>query len=102
MMGAVINIGAVGEGTMIDMGAVLWTCKSLARTATLVPALFLLVLLSLHLLRQLSLRITSLAGANAVVIEGIRVEGAVVAAGAVVVEDVPANAVVAGCPARVM
>ncbi len=33
------------------------------------------------------------------VIEGIRVgEGAVVAAGAVVVEDVPANTVVAGCP----
>ncbi len=39
-------------------------------------------------------------GANAVVIEGIRVgEGAVVAAGAVVVEDVPAT-VVAGCPAQ--
>ena len=42
-------------------------------------------------------------GANAVVIEGVRVgQGAVVAAGAVVVEDVPAGAVVAGCPARVV
>lgn len=42
-------------------------------------------------------------GANAVVIEGCHVgEGAVVAAGAVVVEDVPAGAVVAGCPARVI
>ena len=35
-------------------------------------------------------------GANAVVLEGVRVgEGAVVAAGAVVVEDVPAHTVVA-------
>ena len=42
-------------------------------------------------------------GANAVVIEGVRVgEGAVVAAGAVVVDDVPAGAVVAGCPAKVI
>ena len=42
-------------------------------------------------------------GANAVVLEGVRVgRGAVVAAGAVVVEDVPENAVVAGVPARVI
>ena len=44
-----------------------------------------------------------LVGANAVVIEGVHVsKGAVVAAGAVVIEDVPENAVVAGCPARVI
>ena len=44
-----------------------------------------------------------LIGANAVVIEGVRIgRGAVVAAGAVVVSDVPENAVVAGCPARVI
>ena len=44
-----------------------------------------------------------LVGANAVVIEGVRVgRGAVVAAGAVVVEDVPPDAVVAGCPARII
>ena len=44
-----------------------------------------------------------LIGANAVVIEGVHVgENAVVAAGAVVVDDVPANMVVAGCPARVI
>ena len=44
-----------------------------------------------------------LLGANSVVIEGCRVgKGAVVAAGAVVTEDVPAGAVVAGCPARVI
>ena len=44
-----------------------------------------------------------LVGANAVVIEGIRVgRGAVVAAGAVVTRDVPEDAVVAGCPARIV
>ena len=42
-------------------------------------------------------------GANAVVIEGIHVgEGAVVAAGSVVINDVPAGAVVAGVPARII
>ena len=42
-------------------------------------------------------------GANAVVIEGIHIgRGAVVAAGAVVIEDVPENAVVAGSPARIV
>ena len=36
-------------------------------------------------------------------IEGVHVgKGSVVAAGAVVIEDVPENVVVAGCPARVI
>jgi len=44
-----------------------------------------------------------LVGANAVILEGVRVgEGAVVAAGAVVTEDVPPRTVVAGVPARVI
>jgi len=44
-----------------------------------------------------------LIGANAVVLEGVKIgEGAVVAAGAVVIEDVPPYTVVAGTPARVI
>ena len=44
-----------------------------------------------------------LVGANAVVLEGVHIgKNAVVAAGAVVTEDVPENAVVAGAPARVL
>ena len=44
-----------------------------------------------------------LIGANAVILEGVRVgRGAVVAAGAVVVADVPENTVVAGVPARII
>jgi tetrahydrodipicolinate N-acetyltransferase len=42
-------------------------------------------------------------GANAVVLEGVRIgKGSVVAAGAVVTKDVPPNVVVAGTPARVI
>ncbi|MGA9289777.1 MAG: DapH/DapD/GlmU-related protein, partial [Anaerobacillus sp.] len=42
-------------------------------------------------------------GANAVVLEGVKVgKGAVVAAGAIVTEDVPEYSLVAGTPARVL
>ena len=42
-------------------------------------------------------------GANAVVLEGVRVgKGSVVAAGAVVTENVPENVVVAGMPAKII
>ncbi|HRX27073.1 MAG TPA: DapH/DapD/GlmU-related protein, partial [Aminivibrio sp.] len=44
-----------------------------------------------------------LVGANAVILEGVRVgAGAVVAAGAMVTKDVPPRTVVAGSPARVV
>jgi len=44
-----------------------------------------------------------LIGANAVILEGIKVgNNAVVAAGSVVVEDVPEGVVVAGTPARII
>jgi len=44
-----------------------------------------------------------LIGANAVILEGVKVgKDAVVAAGSVVTEDVPAGSVVAGTPARVI
>ena len=73
MMGAVINIGAVvGKGTMIDMGAVLGGRATVGDRC--------------HI------------GAGAV-LAGV-VEPA--SAGAVVIEDVPENAVVAGSPARVI
>ena len=44
-----------------------------------------------------------LIGANAVILEGVHVgKGAIVAAGAIVTQDVPAGAVVAGTPAKVI
>ena len=104
MMGAVINIGAViGEGTMIDMGAVLGGRATVGKNCHIGAGTVLAGVVEPASATPVIVEDNVLIGANAVVIEGIRVgEGAVVAAGAVVVEDVPANAVVAGCPARVI
>jgi len=45
----------------------------------------------------------ALVGANAVVLEGARIgRGSVVAAGAIVISDVPPGVVVAGVPARII
>lgn len=42
-------------------------------------------------------------GANAVILEGVRIgKNSVVAAGAVVIDDVPENTVVAGVPAKIL
>ena len=99
MMGAVINIGAViGEGTMIDMGAVLGGRAIVGNrchigAGVVDPASATPVVIEDDVM----------IGANAVVIEGVRVgRGAVVGAGAIVIKDVPAGAVVVGNPARII
>lgn len=104
MMGAVINIGAVvGAGTMIDMGAVLGGRAIVGARCHVGAGTVLAGVVEPASATPVIIEDNVLLGANAVVIEGVRVgEGAVVAAGAVVVEDVPAGAVVAGCPARVI
>lgn len=90
MMGAVINIGAViGEGSMIDMGAVLGGRATVGKNCHVGAGAVLAGVIEPASAKP--------------VIEGVHVgENAVVAAGAVVVDDVPANMVVAGCPARII
>lgn len=104
MMGAIINIGAViGKGTMIDMGAVLGGRATVGANCHIGAGVVLAGVIEPASATPVIVEDGVLIGANAVVIEGVHVgKDAVVAAGSVVIEDVPAGAVVAGVPARVI
>ena len=104
MMGAVINIGAViGEGTMIDMGAVLGGRATVGKHCHIGAGAVLARVIEPASATPVVIEDNVLIGANAVVIEGCRIgENSVVAAGSIVIEDVPANSVVAGVPAKVI
>ena len=104
MMGAIVNIGAViGEGTMIDMGAVLGGRAIVGARCHVGAGAVLAGVVEPASATPVVIEDDVMIGANAVVIEGVRVgRGAVVAAGAVVVDDVPKAAVVAGCPAAII
>lgn len=104
MMGAVINIGAVvGEGTMIDMGAILGGRAIVGKNCHIGAGAVLAGVIEPASATPVTIGDGVLVGANAVVVEGVHVgENAVVAAGSVVLEDVPANTVVAGTPTRVV
>jgi 2,3,4,5-tetrahydropyridine-2-carboxylate N-succinyltransferase/tetrahydrodipicolinate N-acetyltransferase len=104
MMGAVINIGAViGDGSMIDMNAVLGGRATVGKNCHIGAGSVLAGVVEPPCAKPVIIEDDVLVGANAVVLEGVRVgKGAVVAAGAIVIEDVPDNAVVAGIPAKLI
>lgn len=104
MMGAIINIGAVvGEKSMIDMGAVLGGRAIVGKNCHIGAGAVLAGVVEPASATPVVVEDDVLIGANAVVIEGVRIgKGSVVAAGAVVIEDVPENVVVGGIPARIL
>ncbi|WP_040948464.1 2,3,4,5-tetrahydropyridine-2,6-dicarboxylate N-acetyltransferase [Gorillibacterium massiliense] len=104
MMGAVINIGVhIGEGTMIDMGAILGGRVQVGKMCHVGAGAVLAGVIEPPSAQPVVLEDNVLVGANAVVLEGVRIgEGSVVAAGAVVTQDVPPFTVVAGTPAKVI
>jgi len=104
MMGAVINIGAeIGEGTMIDMNVVLGGRAIVGKRCHIGAGTVLAGVIEPPSAQPVVIEDDVMIGANAVVIEGVRVgRGAVVAAGAIVLQDVPEGAVVAGNPAKII
>ncbi len=105
MMGASINIGAViGEGdNPIDMNVVLGGRATVGKNCHIGAGTVLAGVIEPPSAKPVIVEDDVLIGANCVVLEGVKIgKGAVVAAGAVVINDVPPYTVVAGTPARVI
>ncbi len=104
MMGAIINIGAIiGDGTMIDMGAVLGGRAIVGKNCHIGAGAVLAGVVEPASAKPVVIEDNVLIGANAVVIEGCRVgKNSVVAAGSVVIHDIPSGVVVGGVPAKIL
>lgn len=104
MMGAVINIGAeIGDSSMIDMNAVVGARGKIGKNVHVGAGAVIAGVLEPPSSDPVIIEDNVLIGANAVVLEGIKIgKNSVVAAGSVVTEDIPAEVVVAGIPAKII
>ena len=104
MMGAVINIGAeIGEGSMVDMNAVIGARGKIGKRVHLGAGAGVAGVLEPPSKSPCEIGDDVMIGANSVILEGVKIgNGSVVAAGSVVVDDVPAGVVVAGSPAKIV
>lgn len=104
MMGAVVNIGAeIGDGTMVDMNAVVGARGKLGNNVHLGAGAVVAGVLEPPSKSPCIIGDEVLIGANSVILEGVKIgKGSVIAAGSVVVDDIPENVVAAGSPAKVI
>ncbi|VWL85557.1 2,3,4,5-tetrahydropyridine-2,6-dicarboxylate N-acetyltransferase [Oceanivirga miroungae] len=104
MMGAIINIGAkIGEKSMIDMGVVMGGRAVVGKNCHIGAGTVLAGVIEPPSANPVVIEDNVVIGANAVVLEGVRVgKNSVVAAGSIVTKDVPESVVVAGTPARII
>ncbi|MBR3693944.1 MAG: 2,3,4,5-tetrahydropyridine-2,6-dicarboxylate N-acetyltransferase [Erysipelotrichales bacterium] len=104
LMGAVINTGAViGEKTMIDMGAIIGGRAMIGKNCHIGANSVIAGVLEPMSVIPCVIEDDVMIGANAVILEGVRVgKGSVIGAGSIVLQDVPANSVVVGNPGRVI
>lgn len=104
LTGAVINVGArIGAETMVDMNAVIGARAEIGQRCHIGAGAVVAGVLEPASAEPVVIEDDVLIGANAVILEGVRVgHSAVVAAGAVVTEDVPPGWLAAGVPARLI
>ena len=95
---AVIMMGAI-----LNMGAIIGGCVQIGKRCHIGAGAVLAGVIEPPNAAPVIIEDDVLIGANAVILEGIRIKkGAVVGAGAIVTKDVEANCVVVGNPARVI
>ena len=104
MMGAIINIGAeIGNYSMIDMNAVIGARGKIGKRVHVGAGAIIAGVLEPPSQEPCIIEDDVLIGANAVILEGVKVgQGSVVAAGSVVTKDIPSGVVVAGVPAKII
>jgi len=104
MMGAVINIGAiVGDGTMIDMNCVVGARGTIGKNCHIGAGAVVAGVLEPPSATPVIIEDDVVVGANAVILEGVRIgKGSVIGACSVVTKDIPENSVAFGVPARVI
>lgn len=104
MMGAILNCGCrIGANTRVDFGVIIGAGAKLGKCCH-IGANSVIGTAELPMNeKSVIIENNVFVGPGVVVLDGVHIaEGAEIAAGSVVVDDVPVNAVMAGCPAKII